>query len=50
MMWYINADKLFELSRNNIDKKVDTNDIMRFHISDVQEVRHGMWTVILGVR
>lgn len=43
MTRYIDADKLCELARNSIDKKVDANDIMRFPISDVQEVRHGKW-------
>ena len=43
MTRYIDADKLCELARNSIDKKVDANDIMRFPISDVQEVRHGRW-------
>lgn len=35
---YIDAEKLCELARNNIDGTVDANDIMRFPTADVQEV------------
>ena len=40
---YIDAEKLCELARNHINKSVDCNDIMRFPVADVQEVRHGKW-------
>lgn len=40
---YIDADKLCELARNHIDRTVDCNDIMRFPLADVQEVKHGKW-------
>ena len=40
---YIDAEKLCELARNNIDGTVDANDIMRFPTADVQEVRHAKW-------
>ena len=43
MSRYINAEKLCELARNHINKSVDCNDIMRFPLADVQEVRHGKW-------
>ena len=42
---YIDAEKLYELARNHIDRTVDCNDIMRFPLADVQEVKHGKWTV-----
>ena len=46
MTRYIDAVKLCELARNSIDKKVDANDIMRFPISDVQEVRHAKFELV----
>lgn len=38
MSRYIDADKLCNLARNNIDGTVDANDIMRFPTADVVEV------------
>ncbi len=46
MSRYIDAEKLCELARNHINKSVDCNDIMRFPLADVQEVRHGRWELI----
>lgn len=46
MSRYIDAEKLCELARNLITKSVDCNDIMRFPIADVQEVKHGKWQLI----
>lgn len=43
MSRYIDREKLCELARNCINKTVDCNDIMRFPIADVQEVRHAQW-------
>lgn len=40
---YIDAERLCELARNHINKSIDCNDIMRFPLADVQEVRHGYW-------
>lgn len=42
---YIDAEALCKLARNHIDGTVDSNDIMRFPLADVQEVRHGKWNV-----
>lgn len=43
---YIDAEKLCEFARNHINKSVDCNDIMRFPLADVQEVKHGKWELI----
>lgn len=43
MSRYIDAEKLCELARNHVNKSVDCNDIMRFPVADVQEVKHGKW-------
>ena len=40
---YIDAEKLYELARNHINKSVDCNDIMRFPLADVQEVKTAYW-------
>lgn len=40
---YIDAEKLCEFARNHTNKSVDCNDIMRFPLADVQEVRRGHW-------
>ena len=46
MSRYIDAEKLCELARNHINKSIDCNDIMRFPLADVQEVKHGKWELI----
>lgn len=46
MSRYIDAEALCKLARNNIDGTVDSNDIMRFPIADVKEVKHGKWTLV----
>lgn len=43
MSRYIDAEKLCELAKNHINKSIDCNDIMRFPLADVQEVRHAQW-------
>lgn len=40
---YIDRDKLCEFAHNHIDSAIDCNDIMRFPIADVEEVRHAKW-------
>ena len=35
---YIDAEKLYELARNHIDRTVDCNDIMRFPLANAVEV------------
>ena len=40
---YIDAEKLCELARNQIDGKIDANYIMRFPAENVHEVKTGYW-------
>lgn len=43
MSRYIDAEKLCELARNQIDGKIDANYIMRFPTENVTEVKTGYW-------
>ena len=40
---YIDAYALMDLANNHIDKTIDANDIARFPVADVEEVKHGTW-------
>lgn len=43
MSKYIDRGALYEFAHNHIGGIIDCNDIMRFPIADVEEVRHGKW-------
>ena len=43
MRKYIEMNALIEFANNHKEGKIDSNDISRFPISDVAEVRHGKW-------
>lgn len=40
---YIEMNALIEFANNHKEGKIDSNDIARFPISDVQAVKHGKW-------
>lgn len=45
MRKYIEMNALIEFANNHKEGKIDSNDISRFPISDVAEVRHGKWNI-----
>lgn len=46
MSKYVDRDALYEFAHNHINGAIDCNDIMRFPIADVEEVKHGKWQLI----
>ena len=40
---YVNRDKLIEYANNQKNKCIDANDIARFPLEYIEEVKHGVW-------
>jgi len=46
MKKYIDQDMLCDFANNHLNNMIDSNDIMRFPVSDVEEVKHAKWIYV----